>query len=141
MPPVSHVVCSTNWNSAVEPSKSAHSTRERTSTINVVTNATSRAKSSARSHPGAEQNEKRAYGGQEGDDREDGPGHRSRSLTGWTVEKEPRHQPAYAKQHDEGVVIDVARLQPDRAPRRVEHARGNPIRPEPVDDADIALLP
>src|SRR5688572_31734012 len=46
----------------------------------------------------------------------------------------PGHQCRYPDQHDEGVMVDVARLQPNGAPGRLQGRGCYAIRAEAVDD-------
>ena len=63
----------------------------------------------------------------------------------WLMARLPAHEPGgqrhHAEQHREGVVIDIAGLQPDRAARRIQHAGGDAVGPKPVDDRAVADLP
>ena len=56
-------------------------------------------------------------------------------------EHEPGDQRGDADQHGEGVVIEVAGLQPHHVAGDVEHARGDAVRPEAVDQPAVAALP
>src|SRR5436309_9191847 len=62
-----------------------------------------------------------------------------------TSSNSDRHIPAdnegKADEHGECVMIDVAALQLDDAPRHIDHSSSDAIRPEPVDDSAIAALP
>ena len=81
--------------------------------------------------------EQRAGERQEGDDGEDRPArHQCASR-----EHEPGDEGGDADQHGEGVVIEIAGLQPHDAAGHVEHAGGDAVGPEPVDDQAVAALP
>src|SRR5690348_10655273 len=56
-------------------------------------------------------------------------------------EDEPGEDRREADQHREGVVVEVARLQADRAARHVEHPGRDAVGAEPVDDGSVAPLP
>ena len=56
-------------------------------------------------------------------------------------EQKPGDERRDADQHGEGVVIDVAGLQPHDVARHVDDARRDAVRPEAVDDAAVAALP
>src|SRR6476660_6701587 len=56
-------------------------------------------------------------------------------------EHEPGDGGGNADQHGEGVVIEIAGLQPHDAAGHVEHAGGHPVRAEPVDNEPVAALP
>src|SRR5438067_46170 len=53
----------------------------------------------------------------------------------------PRAQSDDADQHGEGVVIDVAGLQPARLARELAGGGGDAVRAEAVDDHAVAALP
>ena len=54
---------------------------------------------------------------------------------------EPGGQRHHAQQHRQGIVIDIAGLQPDRAARRIQHPGGDAVGPQPVDHRAVAALP
>src|SRR5208282_1183490 len=56
-------------------------------------------------------------------------------------EHEPGDESGDADQHGKGVVVEIAGLQPHDVAGHVEHARGNAVRTETVDDKTIAALP
>src|SRR3569832_2968231 len=56
-------------------------------------------------------------------------------------EHEPSDDRRRADEHGEGVVIEVAALQPHDVPRHVEHARGDTVWAEAVDQPAVAALP
>src|SRR5215510_9640284 len=58
-----------------------------------------------------------------------------------SAEHEPGDERRHTDQHGEGVVVEIAGLQPHHAARHVEHARGDTVRPEAVDQPAVAVLP
>src|SRR5918992_2227118 len=56
-------------------------------------------------------------------------------------EQVPGDQGSDPDQHGEGVVIEIAALEPDRLTGDVEHARRNAVRAKPVDNVDVVSLP
>ena len=56
-------------------------------------------------------------------------------------EHEPGDERRDADQHGEGVVIEIAGLQPHDVAGHVEHARRDAVRPEAVDQPAVAALP
>src|SRR5262245_50825237 len=53
----------------------------------------------------------------------------------------PADQRRDADQHDEGIVVDVAGLQPHHALGRIERGVGHAVRAKAIDDADITAAP
>ena len=83
------------------------------------------------SSPLQREDEQHAEDRQERRDREDRPARHQ-----WPPrEHEPGDQRRDADQHREGVVVEIAGLQPHDVARDVEHARRHAVRPEPVDHA------
>src|SRR5262245_38909656 len=58
-----------------------------------------------------------------------------------STEHEPGDERRYADQHGEGVVVEIAGLQPHHAACHVEHPGGDAVRPEAVDQPAVAVLP
>src|SRR5215472_10330227 len=56
-------------------------------------------------------------------------------------EEIPADDQHHANQHDEGIVIDIAGLQPPGPLRQIAGERGYPVGPEAIDDGAIAALP
>src|SRR5258706_12718805 len=56
-------------------------------------------------------------------------------------EHEPGDEGRDADQHREGIVIEVAGLQPDHVAGDVEHPGRDPVRPEAIDQPAVAALP
>src|SRR6185312_11405748 len=54
---------------------------------------------------------------------------------------EVAHQRGNADQHDEGVVVQVAALEPAQHARKVLRPGGNAVGAEPIDRRAVALLP
>src|SRR5665213_2575641 len=54
---------------------------------------------------------------------------------------EPGDEGGRADQHGEGVMVEVAGLQPHHVARHVEHARRDAVRPQAVDQPTVAALP
>ena len=79
----------------------------------------------------------RAEQRQEGDDGEDRPIH----VRDLYREHEPGDEGGGADQHGEGVVIEIAGLQPHDVARDVEHAGGDAVGAEAVDQPAVAALP
>src|SRR5262249_30658523 len=60
--------------------------------------------------------------------------------------RSPRHQVPGdqrddADQHGKGIMVDVAGLQPTGLARQFPRGRGDPVRPEPIDNRSVACLP
>ena len=141
MPP-SQARCSTNWNCAVVGSKSRHSTSDSAKVTSVVHSAMKRAlRSAASSSPRKSSDQQRAEQRQEGDGGEDRPG----SAHQWQpspAEHEIGDDQRHADQHDEGVVIEVAGLQPDDAVGDVDaRAPTTPSGPMPSMTVPSPVLP
>src|SRR5215475_13916383 len=56
-------------------------------------------------------------------------------------EHEPGDQACDADQHREGVMIEIAGLEPDHVARDVEYPRRHAVGAEAVDDGAVAVLP
>src|ERR1700722_1353141 len=54
---------------------------------------------------------------------------------------EPGDEGGSADQHGEGVVIEIAGLQPYHVARHIQHSRRNAVGPEAVDQPAVAALP
>ena len=137
MAPPSHGRFSRNWKSADDGSKRQTRISEIAKVISVVHSATQRALRDAGFVVAQERDEHRAGDRQEGDDGKDRPARHQCSPR----EHEPGDERGDADQHGEGVVVEIAGLQPDDIARHVEHARGDAVGPEAVDDEAVAALP
>ena len=73
---------------------------------------------------------------QEGDEGEDRP----EVISARSREHEPGHERRDADQHGEGIVIEIAGLQPHRAAGDVEHPRRHAVRPQAVDQPAVAVF-
>src|SRR5690349_8489378 len=67
-------------------------------------------------------------------------------ITGQVVmsasrEHEPGDQRGGADQHGEGIMIEIAGLQPYDAARHVQYAGGHAVRSKPVDKPTVAAFP
>ena len=82
--------------------------------------------------------EQRADERQEGGEGEDRP---ARPSVASRREHEPGDERRNADQHREGVVVDVAGLQPHHVAGDVEHAGRDAVGTEAVDDRAVAALP
>ena len=138
MPCENQSCCSTTGSRARPDRTALQATTLRTKVTSVVHSAIQRALSSVASlSPRRTQDQQRADQRQDQQAGED-------PRAGHQRIPPNRYQVANARdadQHREGVVVDVAGLQPHDVARHVEHARGDAVGAEPVDDRAVAALP
>ena len=130
---------STNWNSGEPGSKRQTSTSDTAKVTSVVHSATQRALRVAGLvvAAGAAMNSTPTSGRKVVTERIGQLGHQCTPAR----EHEPGDQRRRADQHGEGIVIEIAGLQPHHVAGDVEHARGHAVRPEAVDQPAVAALP
>src|SRR6185312_6389632 len=128
------VAFSTNWNAALDGSKSIHSSVDRMKTISEVDSAIDLAlRATVSASPRAVMIKNTPTSGRKV----------TRVRSGqWIIAPSPRQQVPgdqrdHADQHRERIVIDVPGLQPAHLAGR----RGNAVGAEPVDDRAVAGLP
>src|SRR5579883_1321702 len=135
-----HSAFSTNWKSWLEASKPNHRSSETRKVSSEVHSAVQRAlRAPASLSPRTKRKMRTAP--------RVGRNVTTERIGKWLIvlapdgEEIPGDDQHQADQHGEGVVVDVAGLQPRRAPRQRQRRRGEAVRPEPVDQGPVASLP
>src|SRR5215467_12792762 len=137
--PASHGLRSTNWNSAEAGSKREASISTITRSISVTHNATQRAlRLTAASSPGSTMMNSAPSSGR--NVMTESIGQLAMSVAS-AREHEPGDERRRSDHHREGVMVEVAGLQPHDVAGDVDHPRRDAVRPEPVDQPAVAATP
>src|ERR1700742_738007 len=138
MPLASHEVFSTNWKSVCAASKRQTRINETAKVTSVVHSAIQRElRRAASSSPRLIQTTSAPNSGRKVTTDRMGQA----TISPASHEHEPGDQACDADQHREGIVIEIAGLEPDHVARDIEHPRRHAVWAEAVDDGAVALLP